>query len=71
MPPGEIHIHRLKIAKSTLSIHSTRLAWGQVLGQVSQIAAVTIISYKPLPDFNFAIGIYTTSVWQLHIIIMS
>ena len=36
----------LKIVKSTLSVHST---------DAIQTAAVTIISYKPLSDLNFAI----------------
>ena len=45
LAPGKLQIHGLKIVKSTLSVHSTNAI---------QTAAVTIISYKPLSDLNFA-----------------
>ena len=45
LAPGKLQIHRLKIVKSRLSVHSTNAV---------QTAAVTIISYKPLSDLNFA-----------------
>ena len=45
LAPGKLQIHRLKIVKSRLSVHSTNAV---------QTAAVSIISYKPLSDLNFA-----------------
>ena len=47
LAPGKIQIHRPKKQqlKSVLSVHGT---------DAVQIAAITIISYKPLSDLNFA-----------------